>query len=161
MHIESFQEKHRRDAEDILKHHFEPHMKGAVDYINAVTDWKNSFVAVDDNKVMGVYALGDSQLKDVGVQHPDYDNLHGIQGIALGVHPNVRGMGVGKALKDHVDKHIKRDYIFGMQLKGLNNIEHWTKTRKIVAESPNMYITAKHLPSGILKHKILNKFKNT
>lgn len=65
---------------------------------------------------------------------------NGLQGIALSVIPEYQNKGYGKILKEYTYK-LGFDYIWGVQDKKLNNIDNWTKTRKIFAESPNRYAT--------------------
>ena len=64
----------------------------------------------------------------------------GLQGIALVVLNEYRGEGLGRILKEYTYK-LGYDYIWGVQDKSLENIDFWTKTRKIFAESRNRYAT--------------------
>lgn len=67
---------------------------------------------------------------------------NGLQGIALAVLPNYRGIGAGKMLKEYSFR-LGYDYIWGVQDKRLENIEFWERTRKIFAESSSRYATYK------------------
>ena len=64
----------------------------------------------------------------------------GLQGIALAVNPELKGLGLGQSLKDWV-KNLNYDYIWGVADKKLENIENWKNTREILAESPNRWAT--------------------
>jgi len=76
--------------------------------------------------------------------HSDIKDKSGVEGIGLVIHPDHRGHGVGTKLKDYT-KTIKADYIWGYQLKSLNNIDHWLKRRKLISENPDEYVTYQKL----------------
>lgn len=69
----------------------------------------------------------------------------GLQGIALAVLPNWRSKGYGDLLKTWYDKDPRFDYIWGVQDKRLQNIDHWKKTREIFAECPTHFATIRSL----------------
>lgn len=106
-----------------------------------------SIVAVDgDQRVIGFYILGDRDVL-TGTRRMEptedlapYQGKKGVEGIALGVIPEVRGKGIGNRLKDY-PKHLGFDYVWGLQLAELNNLQHWLKRRRLVAKSKEMYAT--------------------
>lgn len=122
------------------------------DYIDSVVNYDISFVVVnkDTDIVAGVYLLGDKQLSEV-IEYEeadtiyadlgDYENLHGVEGIALVVDKKYKNLGLGTLLKDHT-RNIGYDYICGVMYKELNNKDHWSKRRKLVAENDDVYIMA-------------------
>jgi hypothetical protein len=89
---------------------------------------------------MGLYLLGDSQLDSL-VVNDTYSNLKGVEGVVLAVSEEIRVQGWGNKLKDY-PKMLGVDYIWGQQLKTLNNLEDWLKRRELVAETKSVYITA-------------------
>jgi hypothetical protein len=115
------------------------------DYFFAIlkqeTNWDISAILLDDkDKIMGLYLLGDSQLDSL-VVNDTYSNLKGVEGVVLAVSEEIRGQGWGNKLKDY-PKTLGVDYIWGQQLKTLNNLEDWLKRRELVAETKSVYITA-------------------
>ena len=105
------------------------------------SNWDISAMLVDENNdIKGVYLLGDSQLSSL-VEDEKYVNLKGVEGVVLAVSEEVRGQGWGNKLKDF-PKTLEIDYIWGQQLKSLNNLEDWLKRRELVAETQSVYITA-------------------
>ena len=105
------------------------------------SNWDISAMLVDENNnIKGVYLLGDSQLSSL-VEDEKYINLKGVEGVVLAVSEEVRGQGWGNKLKDF-PKTLEIDYIWGQQLKSLNNLEDWLKRSELVAETQSVYITA-------------------
>lgn len=105
------------------------------------SNWDISAMLVDENNdIKGVYLLGDSQLSSL-VEDEKYVNLKGVEGVVLAVSEEVRGQGWGNKLKDF-PKTLEIDYIWGQQLKSLNNLEDWLKRRELIAETQSVYITS-------------------
>ena len=110
-------------------------------YINLITNYDKSIVAEQNGEIVGVYLLGDRKMsKAIEINKCDkiyvdldkYDNLIGLEGVELITKKSIRGTGVGSKLKDYT-KNLGTDYIWGLQYKGLNNLEYWLKRRKIAA----------------------------
>lgn len=57
---------------------------------------------------------------------------NGVQGLAVGIYEKFRGIGYGKMLLKYPN-NIGYDYIWGVQTKGLSNLEPWLKRRKLLA----------------------------
>ena len=109
--------------------------------IEEETNWDISAIILDDeDKIKGLYLLGDSQLCSSFLTEK-YTGLKGVEGVLLVVDKEIRGQGWGNKLKDY-PKTLEVDYIWGQQLKTLNNIEDWLKRREIVGETTATYITA-------------------
>lgn len=105
------------------------------------TNWDISALLLDDNdNIMGVYLLGDKQLDSLTINEK-YLKLKGVEGVVLAVSDKIRGQGWGNKLKDY-PKTLGYDYIWGQQLKVLNNLEDWLKRRELIDERNNVYITA-------------------
>ena len=113
------------------------------DFIMSSVNWDDSIKATSDGKTVGIYLIGDRQLSDViddekAVPAEDlesYNHKTGVEGVALGVLPEIKGIGVGKKLKDALLSMTNADYIFGLQYKSLNNLQYWLKSRRVVAQS--------------------------
>lgn len=114
------------------------------DYFFAIiaqeTNWEKSIMLVDENgSIKGLYLFGDLQLSSL-VKLPEYDDLKGIEGILLAVDKSIQGQGWGNKLKDY-PKTMGVDYIWGQQLKTLNNLQDWLKRRVWIASTKNVHIT--------------------
>lgn len=102
-------------------------------------------------KIIGFYILDEKSLFEcygvekynIQINKEEYINKKGVKGFMMGVLPEFRNMGVGLKMIDYVNEKIKKefDYIWGGHLKVLNNIEFWKKTRNIIGENDNSYIT--------------------
>lgn len=105
------------------------------------TNWEISATLTDDyGDLYGVYLLGDAQVPIDKLCLNKYANLKGVEGIALAIDPNIRGLGYGNLLKDY-PKSLEIDYVWGQQLKSLNNLDMWLKRRKLVGITDYTYIT--------------------
>lgn len=105
------------------------------------TNWDISVLLIDENdKIMGVYLLGDKQLDSI-TTNEKYIKLNGVEGVLLAVSDKIRGQGWGNKLKDY-PKTLGFDYVWGQQLKILNNLDDWLKRRELIEETQNVYITA-------------------
>ena len=102
---------------------------------------EKSIVAEVDGKLGGFYFLGDNQIPAGGQEYDVLKKLKGIEGIALGVFPEYKNLGVGNQMIEYTQNISGYDYIWGMQFKSLKNIDDWLKRRKIYAETEWIYIT--------------------
>ena len=104
------------------------------------TNWNISAKLVDDNgNIMGLYLLGDKQLNSL-INITEYNDLKGVEGVLLAVDTSIRGKGWGNKLKDY-PKTLGYDYIWGQQLKSLDNLNDWLKRRELVYSDEDIYIT--------------------
>jgi len=104
-------------------------------------NWRHSALLIDDqDKIRGVYILGNHQLPSEFVQYK-YVGLVGVEGVLLAVDESIRGQGYGNMLKDY-PKTLGYGYIWGQQFKGLNNLNDWLKRRELVGTTDSVYITA-------------------
>ena len=109
--------------------------------IEEETNWDISAIILDnEDKIKGLYLLGDTQLSSSFLTEK-YTGLKGVEGVLLVVDKEIRGQGWGNKLKDY-PKTLEVDYIWGQQLKSLNNLEDWLKRRELVGETVGVYITA-------------------
>lgn len=136
-----------------------------IKYLSGAADWDISVKATYEGKVVGFYLLAESQMSDyilhymvrdykcyspeecvekypdsLRVNPLDFQDLSGVEGVALGVDPNHKGLGIGKKLIDY-SQNLPYDYIWGQQYEHLQNIDHWTKRREIAAYFPGLYLT--------------------
>jgi hypothetical protein len=106
-------------------------------YLKEVTNWDKSILLLNkDNEIKGAYLFGDNQLL-----HERFENLKGVEGVLLAIDKDIRGQGWGDKLKEY-PKTLDVDYIWGQQLKGLNNLNDWLKRRELIGENEEVYITA-------------------
>ena len=75
------------------------------------------------------------------VNNYKYNQLKGVEGVLLVIDESIRNLGYGNKLKDF-PKSLNVDYVWGEQLKELNNLDDWLKRRILIAETEHVYITA-------------------
>lgn len=107
-------------------------------------DFDISVVATVDGKLAGFYFLNEEDIPEIG-DYSKFKNKRGVEGVALGVFPQYQNKGIGKKLIEYTQERLDYDYIWGMQLKSLENINDWLKRRKIYYENPSLYITYRML----------------
>jgi len=99
-----------------------------------------SVVADVNGDVAGFYFLNDEDIPEGGELYDEFEDLKGLEGVALGVIPDYLQLGVGKKLIEY-SRSQSVDYIWGYQFKSLKNIDDWLKRRKIYWENDGLYIT--------------------
>lgn len=100
-----------------------------------------SAVMLVGNNVVGFYFIGDNQIPDNGSEtYQKLNKMNGVEGVALGILPRYKEMGLGKQLIIW-SQNLPIDYIWGYQLKSLENIDDWKKRRKVYYEDDELYIT--------------------
>lgn len=112
-------------------------------YISGTADWGISAKAEYQGRIVGCYILRKAPVGK-GCSKEDlsrYAKLNGVEGIGLAVLPEYRDLGIGKKLRAYpLDKGY--DYIWGLHLKGLHNIDNWIKFgRRVVCDSGDMFTT--------------------
>ena len=125
-----------------------------------------------DGKIIGCYLLADKSINEF-IRQINQNELKdfpknktkiylesslsdkGIQGISLAILPEYRKYGFGQKMKKYVND-LEYDYIWGVQDKRLKNIDFWTRTREIFAESETHFATI--LIKNKMKH--LEKFES-
>ena len=104
------------------------------EYINGSADWDISVKMLDTetNKIVGAYVFNrfDGGFADM----VDFDLGVGVQGVALGLLEEYKGLGLGKRLIDYPMEVLKLefDFIWGLHLGNLNNADDWKKRRQII-----------------------------
>lgn len=124
------------------------------DYVESSTDWKASFKIEKDGKLAGFYLLANRGInawlateEQKVTLHEDlskYQNLRGVEGLALFVFPAYRSAGLASMLKDML-RRLPYDYVWGQAYKDLGNLQEWQKRRRLVAETDDLYITLEDL----------------
>lgn len=108
--------------------------------ISGAVDFSKSLVLKKDGNVIGAYLLGNHPIHVIdNLKH--YLSKRPTEGVALAIKPKFRGLGYGNLLKDFSIKDSKSDYIWGMQLKDLDNVSDWIKRRRIVYSDDGMLMT--------------------
>lgn len=146
--IESISQRDIDTIMEMMVDIFSAHMsEGAlINYLNHATDWNLSKKLVYNGKIIGCYLFGEGDIVDL-VSHCDhidlspFEGLRGIEGIAVAVLPEFRGTGLGNKLKD-LPRSMGYDYVYGQQLKSLNNLDDWLKRRFLVADCGGVWVTA-------------------
>ena len=100
-----------------------------------------SIVVELNGEIIGFYFIAKNQIPPGGKDYDFLKDLNGIEGVALGVLPKVKNLGIGKKLILYPQTIAGVDYIWGMQYKSLENIDDWLKRRKIYLENPDFYTT--------------------
>lgn len=120
---------------------FSEHMSGNKEYVNYSTNWDISVKLTLDGNIIGFYLFNDSNLsQDI------FNDKRGVQGVALGVNSEYRDLGYGKMLIEESYKLFSTyDYIWGMHLSSLGNLEDWKKRRTILNEGSNLFLSYKFI----------------
>jgi GNAT superfamily N-acetyltransferase len=107
-------------------------------------DIENSIIIEVDGKLAGFYFL---RPKDIPEKiNPEIYNtikdLRGVEGVALGVFPEYKNLGIGKKLIEY-PQQMGYDYIWGYQYESLKNLRDWLKRRKYFGfdDDENAHIT--------------------
>ena len=139
---------HIKQALDLGVNEFAPHAGGNKSMVRSLLsqhDPEMSRAVLHKGKVVGAYFLKHGNVPAVSDQYQhhfdaDIKGKRGVEGVGLVIHPDHRGHGVGTQLKNYTQS-LNADYVWGGQLKSLNNIHHWLKRRKVIYENPYMHIT--------------------
>lgn len=125
------------------------------DYLEnaAQVDWDLSLKATVGGKIVGIYLLKTKGIHEGGEidfreDLSGYANKKGLEGISFVVLPEYRGLGVGNKLKQAA-LSLGHDYMWGLHLSGLKNLEHWKKTRRHVGDTPDSYVTLQDIEKTI------------
>ena len=127
------------------------------EYAKSLLDLDVSIVAEMDGNIVGGYFLSKTKLpKYIGNFYNFDGDLNGIEGVSIFVHPDVKGMGVGRILMDYYKTNdIGIDFIYGKAFHGLNNLDIWLKRRELFNDIHGVYYTIEFY-NGIN----INKYKS-
>jgi hypothetical protein len=162
--VDKIVESDNIQAIDVLYSSFSKFVNSKEELLNKIKPRLNNDLSIClklDDKIIGVYLLNEKSINDFiksihNNQVSDFkkdDTVirlseelsdNGLQGIAFSILPEYRNLGYGNLLKKYT-YNMNYEYIWGVQDKKLNNIDHWLKSRKIFAESSNRYATYKKL----------------
>jgi GNAT superfamily N-acetyltransferase len=136
---------------------------GVKSYINGSADWSISAKAEYKGRIVGCYILNrDPVTRQQHCSKEDlgrYKGMKGVQGIGLAVLPEYRDFGIGKKLREYpLQKGY--DYIWGLHMKGLHNIDNWTRFgRRIICDSGSMFTTLMDLSRNAKMDLMENGFE--
>ena len=100
----------------------------------------NTWVATYRDKIIGGYFLEYNNINDYCISE-SYKDKVGLQGVALFLLPEFRGMGIGRVLRN-IPLEMPVDYVWGMHYNALNNTDKWVKFgRKQISKNSGMSIT--------------------
>ena len=130
-------------------------------FLDQATDWTISRKIISD-RILGFYLLHEDSVADWAetrlawasmhdcrnvYAHCDmkenldrYRGQHGVEGVALVVLPEYRGLGYGAALK-RLPRQMGYHHVFGEHFKSSYNLDHWLKSRRLVAECDGLWLT--------------------
>ena len=109
-------------------------------------DFSISKKAVLDGKIIGCYLLKGEAVHSLEINWLEnldlYQTRRGLQGVALGILKEYRGLTYGRQLRDSALTLSQYDYIWGGQAKQLNNLDNWLGYgRRLVGESECSFVT--------------------
>lgn len=127
-------------------------------------NYEISLKAFYNDELAGFYLLSDSVSVSSFIDLPKYKffidtnelkNRKGLQGVALLRFNKFRGLDIGTSLilkSFEIAKQLNCSYVFGEQLKTLNNLKFWESTgRELIAQSETVNITWIDLESKVIK----------
>ena len=137
-----------------------------VAFIDQATDWTISKKLLIADQLVGFYLLHEDSVADWAenriawaathdcrsvYDHCDmkedlsrYRGQHGVEGVALVVLPEYRGLGYGAQLKK-LPRQMGYQHVFGEHFKSSHNLHHWLKSRRLVAECSGLWLTLQDL----------------
>lgn len=115
-------------------------------YLYVMTDFSISKKAVLDGKIIGSYLLNEESIHSYAMTPREnldpYKTRRGLQGVALGLAKEHRGLTYGRQLRDSILSTGEYDYIWGLQGKQLNNLGNWLDYgRRLVGETEDNFVT--------------------
>lgn len=155
--VESIKQEDKVAVLGLLQKVFSRVMPNVASYVSAKCDWHESVLVRVEGKIAGCYMLKEEDLPyfPEELENTEKYRIHwrigrGVHGIALAVMPEYRNCGIGKLLRSYPEKRKKYAYSFGFAFKSLNNIDHWLEYRRLIAETPGVYVTLRdHQPIGM------------
>jgi GNAT superfamily N-acetyltransferase len=134
-------------------------------FTDHATDWSLSRKLVTD-RIVGFYLLHEGSIAEWAETRlawawahdcrSVYDNCEikedlnwyrgqrGVEGIALVVLPEYRGLGYGAMLK-RLPQQMGFQHVFGEHFKSAYNLHHWLKSRRLVAACDGIWVTLQDL----------------
>lgn len=159
------------DIDEIIHHSIATfHGQGLTDpevatFIAEASDWSISKKLVTD-RIVGFYLLHEGSVGDwaetrlawaaahecrslyahceIKEDLSQYRGQHGVEGIALVVLPEYRGWGWGRMLK-RLPREMGYRHVFGEHFKSSYNLDHWLKSRRLVAACDGIWLTLQDL----------------
>jgi GNAT superfamily N-acetyltransferase len=155
----------RHGATELAWREFAPvvgHVRGLFDAeVSRTSSSLSGCFRLPGGRVVAAYLVGESSARAVaailsgaaragGLKLPRRP-LRVIEGLALVVDGDWRGLGLGKALRE-LPKDLGADMVIGQQAKVLDNLREWLGVRELVAEYPGSWFTAaSYAPDVVLR----------
>jgi len=127
-------------------------------YIYLISSPYDITISVND-EIVGFYIFDIKSIFDyytkenyhLNISKEEYINKKGIKGFFMGVLPEFQRMGLGAKMVEYVNETINKDfdYIWGGHFKILKNIDFWKKTRNIIGENNESFITILNFKNNI------------
>jgi len=152
--------ENRTAALKLFSRVFHEVMPGVASYVSAATDWEESRLITLNDEVVGCYALSRTVIGNFPGAKESTEKYNrgwrkgkGVQGIALAVAPEYRGMGIGRALRAYPEQSGRFAYSWGYAMESLNNLQEWLSYRRLIATTGGLHITLRdHQPLGLASH---------
>jgi len=121
-------------------------------YVWMMANKSLSLKVVDGDKIVGVYGLRPDHVENFSgyIKRGSFKDLYryrgvrGMHGIALAVVPEYRNRGLGRRmiLASYLEaRRLSCRYVFGIQLRVLNNLKMWKKRRRHIGSSEIQHLT--------------------
>jgi Peptidase C39 family len=79
-----------------------------------------------------------------GMEESDQKAI-GAEGVALVISPESQGQGLSHMLRAYATR-TSGGFLVGQHLRDLNNMDHWLKRRRVIAENPELFVTYEEQP---------------
>lgn len=92
-----------------------------------------------NNEIIGIHLIEENN-----IDLSEYKGKKGVEGFMFGIIPSYQRKGIGKEFIEKEKIYLKQlgyNYIWGRSSLGLNNINFWLKTRRIIRENDNDFYT--------------------
>ena len=109
-----------------------------------------SFGIVAGDSLIGAYLVSEKRLRDRNLAL--LDNRRALQGEALVVHQQARGLGFGSILRATLARvacAVGADYVWGGALVELGNLDHWLRRRVLVYRGSGLNITLEPIATDL------------
>lgn len=116
------------------------------DFFWFCTDFSISKKAVLNDEIIGCYLFNKDHINTYQMDRLEdlepYKNKKCLQGVALGILKEYRGLSYGRQLRDSALLMNEYDFIWGFQVKTLNNLDNWLRFgRRKVGEIEGAHVT--------------------
>lgn len=106
-------------------------------------DWAKKYFKIDLNNIKKSEKTYKKYILNWEFNHKLLEKIkdkRGVQGVALGVNSEYRGLGIGKKLLE-LPANLGYDYIWGIQSVGLSDVNAWLKRREVLMKINTFLVT--------------------